>query len=110
MLVYLRDGSALIIVRAATLRKKLQLKLSTSPSHSILTPGLPVPALILNVWRLARRTPDAVGFTLRLVGLVGLVSVHCDLVRQQTGSATSISVCQCGSTCNLSVATRRTCT
>ena len=26
---------------------KLQIKLSTSPSHSILTPGRPVPALIL---------------------------------------------------------------
>ena len=40
---YLRDGSAQTIVRAATLRQKLQVKLSTSPSHSILTPGRPVP-------------------------------------------------------------------
>ena len=45
--VYLRDGSAQTILRAATLRKKLQMKLSTSPSHSILTPGRPVPALTL---------------------------------------------------------------
>ena len=29
-------------LRAATLRQKLQTKLSTSPSHSILTPGRPV--------------------------------------------------------------------
>ena len=47
MQVYLRDGSAQTIVRAATLRKKLQIKLSTSSSHSILTPGRPVPALTL---------------------------------------------------------------
>ena len=47
MLVYLRDGSAQIILRAATLRQKLQIKLSTSPSPSILTPGRPVPALTL---------------------------------------------------------------
>ena len=45
MLVYLRDGSAQTILRATTLRQKLQIKLSTSPSHSILTPGRPVPAL-----------------------------------------------------------------
>ena len=32
---------------AVTLRKKLQIKLSTSPSHSILTPGHPIPALTL---------------------------------------------------------------
>ena len=36
---YLRDGSAQTILRAATLRWKLQIKLSTSPSHCILTPG-----------------------------------------------------------------------
>ena len=47
MLVYLGDGSAQISVRAATLRQKLQIKLSTSPSRSILTPGQPVPALTL---------------------------------------------------------------
>ena len=47
MLIYLRDGSAQIIARAATLRQKLQIKLSTSPSQSILTPGGPVPALTL---------------------------------------------------------------
>ena len=47
MLVYLRDGSAQTILRAATLRRKLQIKLSTSPSHSILTTGRPVPALTL---------------------------------------------------------------
>ena len=76
MLVYLRDGSAQTVVRAATLRWKLQIKLSTSQhtdtgptsrsadpitpgawqDHcSILTPGQPVPALILS-----RQTPGGV--------------------------------------------------
>ena len=35
-IVYLWDGSAQTILRAATLRQKLQIKLSTSPRHSIL--------------------------------------------------------------------------
>ena len=43
--VYRRDRYAQTILHAATLRQKLQTKLSTSPSHSILTPGQPVPAL-----------------------------------------------------------------
>ena len=47
MLVYLRDGSAKTSLRADTLRQKLQIKFSTSPSHSILTPGRPVPELII---------------------------------------------------------------
>ena len=47
MLVYLRDGFAQTIGRAATLRQKLQTKCSISASHSILTPGQPVPALTL---------------------------------------------------------------
>ena len=38
MLVYLKDGSAKTILLAATLRQKQQIKLSISPSHSILTP------------------------------------------------------------------------
>ena len=46
-LVYLSYGSAQITLRAVTLRKNLQIKLSTSPSHSILTPGQPVPVLTL---------------------------------------------------------------
>ena len=46
-IVYLRDGSGQAIGCAATLRYKLQIKLSTSPSHSILTPGQPVPALTM---------------------------------------------------------------
>ena len=79
MLVYLRDGSAKTIVRAATLRYKLQIKLSTSPSHSILTPGRPVPALTLKrqapgrvatgvlifeslVWLEPEKIPAQVGF------------------------------------------------
>ena len=47
MRVYLWDGSAQTILRAATLRYKLQIKLSISPSHSILTPGWRVPVLTL---------------------------------------------------------------
>ena len=45
MLVYLRDGSAQTVVRTATMRLKLQIRFSLSSSHSILTPGQPVPAL-----------------------------------------------------------------
>ena len=48
-----QDGSAQTIVRAATLRKKLQFKLSISHSHGILTLGQPVQALILLSWHLA---------------------------------------------------------
>ena len=47
MRVYLRDGSAQTIQCPATLRKKLQIKVSISPTHSILTPGQPVPVLTL---------------------------------------------------------------
>ena len=47
MLVYLRDGFAQAIGRAATLRQKLHIKLSLSPSHNILTPGQPIPMLTL---------------------------------------------------------------
>ena len=42
-IVYVRDGSAKTVVRAATLRENVQIKLN----HSILTPGQPVPALNL---------------------------------------------------------------
>ena len=45
--VYLRDGSAQTILHAATLRLKLQIKVSISPSHSMLTLGQPVPLLTL---------------------------------------------------------------
>ena len=48
MRVNLRDESAQKMFRAATLRWKLQIKLSTSLCHSILTPGQPVPALSLH--------------------------------------------------------------
>ena len=47
MLVYLRDGSALTSLHAATLRQQLEIKLSTSTGHSILTPNQPVPTLTL---------------------------------------------------------------
>ena len=41
------QGQICSAVRAATLTKKVQIKLSTSPSHSILTQGQLVPALTL---------------------------------------------------------------
>ena len=48
---YLKDSCLLVgclmSQHAVTLRQKLQIKLSTSPSHSILTPGQPVPGLTL---------------------------------------------------------------
>ena len=47
MVVDLRDGAAHTAGRAATLRQKLHIKLAVSLSHSILTPGQPVPALTL---------------------------------------------------------------
>ena len=42
MVVYLRDGSAETVVRAATLRQKLQIGFAVSHSHRILTLGQPV--------------------------------------------------------------------
>ena len=56
MRAYLRDGSAQTILCTATLRQKLQTKLSISSSYSILTPGQPVPALTLQ-----RQAPGRVG-------------------------------------------------
>ena len=47
MLVYLRDRSAQTSLCAATLRQKLQIRSSTSPSHNILTLGQSVPSLTL---------------------------------------------------------------
>ena len=44
MFQYLRDRSARTTVWAVVLRQTLQVSLSISPSHSILTPGQPVPA------------------------------------------------------------------
>ena len=41
-------------VPAATVRQKLQIKLSTSPSHSTLTLGQPVPALTLSCQEFGR--------------------------------------------------------
>ena len=43
MRVHFRDGSAKTSLHAATLRQKLQIKLSISPSHGIPTSGQPVP-------------------------------------------------------------------
>ena len=45
--MYFKDGSAKTNVRAATLKQKLQIKLSVLPSDSILTPDQPVPVLTL---------------------------------------------------------------
>ena len=47
MLVYLRDRSAQTTAHAATLRQKMQIKLSISPSHSILILSWQVPVLTL---------------------------------------------------------------
>ena len=58
MIVYLRDASAQTVVCAATLRWKLQIKLSVSPHHSILTPGKPVSALILYRQATGRAAPE----------------------------------------------------
>ena len=60
MPVYLRDGSAWIIARAATLRQKLQDKLVISACYSILMPGQPVLVLTklhLALGRVAPRVP-----------------------------------------------------
>ena len=46
-IVYLRDRSAQTSVRIATLRQKLPITFSISPSHSLLTLGQPVPSLTL---------------------------------------------------------------
>ena len=45
--MHLRDRSAQTICTCCPLRQKLQIKLSTSPTHRIQTPGQPVPALTL---------------------------------------------------------------
>ena len=47
MLVQLTDGSAETSARAATLRQKLLTKLAILPSHRLLAPGQPVPAMTL---------------------------------------------------------------
>ena len=67
MLVYLRDGFDLIIVHAATLRQKMQIRLAISLSHSLLTPGKPFPALALE-----QKTPGRVvnGVTINVKSLV----------------------------------------
>ena len=57
MLVYSSYGSAQTILRAATLRQKLQIELSTSPSQSILTPVRPIPALTQAPSRVASGVP-----------------------------------------------------
>ena len=57
MPVYLWDGSPQTIVRAATLRQKLQIKFDTSFSHGILTPGRPVPVQTQASDRIATRVP-----------------------------------------------------
>ena len=78
MLVYLRDGSAQTIVRAATLRYKLQIKLSISPSRSIL-----IPAFQFQCRRLA-------GFVCLLVGC---------LTSQQQASVSQGRICSGNFTC-----------
>ena len=65
---YLTDESAEMIVRAATLRQKLNVKLAISPSHNVLTPSLQVVALTL-----LRQTPGGVASRIPVFeSLVGL--------------------------------------
>ena len=45
--VYVRNVNAQNTIRAATLIKKLEMKVSIAPSHSTLTPGQSVPSLSL---------------------------------------------------------------
>ena len=45
--MYFRDRSAQTIVRDVTLGYKIKIKLATLSGHIILTPGRPVPAVIL---------------------------------------------------------------
>ena len=52
MLVYATGGSAPTILRAATLQTKLQIKLSTSPSHSIWHRANQSQCFPYNAWRL----------------------------------------------------------
>ena len=68
MTVYLRDGPENTIVGAAIPREKLQIKVATSPIHSILTPGPPLLALTLQ-----RQAPSMVNTTVSINRLVGLV-------------------------------------
>ena len=68
MPVYLRDGFAQTILRAATLRQKLQIQLSIPPSHSTLTPYRPVPVLTLQR-QAPGRVATGVPFFKSLVGL-----------------------------------------
>ena len=69
MRVYLRYGSAKTILRAASLRKKLLIKLSTSRSHS----GRPVPALTLY-----RQVPDRVATGVPSFKSVEMICVQAD--------------------------------
>ena len=59
MLAYLWDGSAPTIVRAATQRYKLEIKLAFSPIYRILIPGQVVQALILR-WQAPGRVATGV--------------------------------------------------
>ena len=64
MLVYLRDRSAQTSLHAATLRQKLHIKLSTSPSHRILTLGQPIPTQTLKCQVPGRVTTGVLMFKL----------------------------------------------
>ena len=77
MLVYLRDGFAQIIAHAVTLTYKLQVKRSLSPSHSTLTPGLPVPVLTLNR-QASGRVATKVSIFKSLVWLAGMPMDFCE--------------------------------
>ena len=68
MPVCLRHGSDRMILRAATLRKKLQIKLTVLPSHRILTPhqlNLTLNLYLQTPGRVATRVPILRAATLR---------------------------------------------
>ena len=88
--VYLRDGSAETIVRADTLKWKLQIELISSLSRSTLSPGRPVPS---QTWQDSHQSTWSnstgdVRVAHRLIGLVVKASVS---TAAEPGSTLSIS-------------------
>ena len=65
MLVWLKDGSAQRIVRAATLRLKLQIRFALLLNHSVPSPVQPVLALTFR-----RQAPGMVTTTVHILSAV----------------------------------------
>ena len=72
----LRDGSALTIVRAATLRQNVRIKLALSSSQSMLMPGRSIlvlmPGRSVLVLKLKRQGPCRIPASAIFMSLVGL--------------------------------------